>query len=89
MLNIGVEFEALNNPEIVARCQLFQELGDAVWVLAGENDPELVFEKLDEIGFDCGVVYGEKTRGYEIIVGRACGEGRDIGSFEKSTRYRG
>lgn len=85
MLNIGVEFEALNNPEIVSRCKLLQGMGDAVWVLADGHAPELAYEKLDEIGFDCGVVYGEQTYGYEIVIGRAGGEGRDIGCLEKST----
>lgn len=85
MLNIGVEFEALHNPEIVERCKLLQDIGDAIWCLADGHDTELVYEMLDDIGFDCGVVYGEKTHGYDIVIGRSCGEGRNIALLEKSS----
>jgi hypothetical protein len=84
MLNIGVEYEALSNPAVVARLQALLSFGDAVWCLAGEAPPEEVYDCLDSIGFDFAVVYGEQTHGYDILIGRSCGAGRDIGALEKS-----
>lgn len=75
MLSVGVAFESLSNPDVVAECLKHEEDGNSVVCVAGRTPLQDVMDRLDSIGLDIPVLYGEEGSGWDITIGCVACEG--------------